>query len=49
VTPFSVHQLQTSVKAQIEIGVIVACRTVLHLNAIKSSKFTSAHTLKVSR
>jgi hypothetical protein len=39
VTPFSVHYLQTSVKAQIEIGVIVACRTVLHLNAIKSSKF----------
>ena len=29
VTTFSVNQLQTSMKAQIEVGVIVACRTVL--------------------
>jgi hypothetical protein len=31
VTPFSVNQLQTSMKAQIEIGIIVVCRTVLWL------------------
>ena len=28
-TPFGVNQLQTFVKAQIEIGIIVACETVL--------------------
>ena len=33
-TPFNVNQLQTSVKPQIEIGVIVACRTVLQLNSM---------------